>query len=112
VIEPGHVAQSRPAPRRFTPEGGALSTARTGSRSSRSRRWTCSASRWLAILLFNVGLAHAAATQGALLVSTDSLFTVALATVLLRKRLNRRLGLALAAGFAGSVLCRCKAAAA
>ena len=58
----------------------------------------------LAILLFDVGLAHTAASHGALLVSTDSLFTVALATVLLRERLNRRLGLALAAGLAGSVL--------
>lgn len=58
----------------------------------------------LAILLFDIGLAHTAATHGALLVSTDSLFTVALATLLLRERLNRRLGMALAAGFVGSVL--------
>jgi drug/metabolite transporter (DMT)-like permease len=58
----------------------------------------------LAFLLFDVGLAHTAATHGALLLATDSLFTVALAAVLLRERVGPRLGVALAAGFAGSAL--------
>ena len=58
----------------------------------------------LAYLLFDVGLAHPDATHGALLLSTESLFTVGLAAVLLRERLDARLSLALAAGFAGSVL--------
>jgi drug/metabolite transporter (DMT)-like permease len=58
----------------------------------------------LSFLLFDVGLAHTAATHGALLLATDSLFTVALATVLLGERLGGRLAVALAAGFAGSAL--------
>ena len=58
----------------------------------------------VAYLLFDIGIAHTAATHGALLLSTDSVFTIALAAVLLGERIDRRLGLALAAGVAGSVL--------
>jgi drug/metabolite transporter (DMT)-like permease len=58
----------------------------------------------LAFLLFDLGLAHTAATHGALLLATDSLFTVALAALLLGERVGSRLGMALAAGFAGSAL--------
>jgi drug/metabolite transporter (DMT)-like permease len=58
----------------------------------------------LAYLLFDLGIARTAATDGALLVSTDSLFTAALATAFLGERLAPRLRLALAAGMAGSVL--------
>jgi|1186.fasta_scaffold08222_2 drug/metabolite transporter (DMT)-like permease len=58
----------------------------------------------LSFLLFDVGLEHTAATHGALLLATDSLFTVALAVALLRERLDTRLGMALAAGFVGAVL--------
>ena len=58
----------------------------------------------LAILLFDFGLVHTAATHGALLLATDSLFTVALAVVLLGERVGGRVVVALAAGFAGSAL--------
>jgi drug/metabolite transporter (DMT)-like permease len=58
----------------------------------------------LAFLLFDIGLAHTAATDGALLISTDSLFTAGLAAAFLGERLGPRLRLALAAGVAGSVL--------
>jgi drug/metabolite transporter (DMT)-like permease len=58
----------------------------------------------LAFLLFDVGIAHTAATDGALLLSTDSLFTAGLAAAFLGERLGPRLRLALAAGVAGSVL--------
>ena len=58
----------------------------------------------LAILLFDFGLVHTAATHGALLLATDSLFTVALAVVLLGERMGGRVAVALAAGFAGSAL--------
>ena len=58
----------------------------------------------LAILLFDFGLVHTAATHGALLLATDSLFTVALAVVLLGERVGGRVAVALAAGFAGSAL--------
>ena len=58
----------------------------------------------LAFLLFDVGIAHTAATDGALLLSTDSLFTAGLAAVFLAERLGPRLRLALAVGVAGSVL--------
>jgi drug/metabolite transporter (DMT)-like permease len=58
----------------------------------------------LAFLLFDIGIAHTAATDGALLLSTDSLFTAGLAAAFLGERLGPRLRLALAAGVAGSVL--------
>ncbi len=58
----------------------------------------------LAFLLFDIGIAHTAATHGALLLSTDSVFTIALAAALLGERPDRRLGFALAVGVAGSVL--------
>jgi drug/metabolite transporter (DMT)-like permease len=58
----------------------------------------------LAFLLFDIGIVHTAATDGALLLSTDSLFTAGLAAAFLGERLGPRLRLALAAGVAGSVL--------
>jgi drug/metabolite transporter (DMT)-like permease len=58
----------------------------------------------IAFLLFDIGIAHTAATDGALLLATDSLFTAALAAALLGERLGPRLRVALAAGVAGSVL--------
>jgi drug/metabolite transporter (DMT)-like permease len=58
----------------------------------------------LAFVLFDIGIAHTAATDGALLLSTDTLFTVALAAAFLGERLDRRLRIALAAGVGGSVL--------
>jgi drug/metabolite transporter (DMT)-like permease len=58
----------------------------------------------LAFLLFDIGITHTAATHGALLLSTDTLFTIALAWALLDERIDRRIVIALAAGLAGSVL--------
>jgi drug/metabolite transporter (DMT)-like permease len=58
----------------------------------------------LAFLLFDIGIVHTAATDGALLLSTDSLFTAGLAAAFLGERMGPRLRLALAAGVAGSVL--------
>src|SRR5689334_12779963 len=58
----------------------------------------------LAFLLFDIGIAHTAATDGALLLSTDSLFTAFLAAAFLGERLGPRLRVALAAAVAGSVL--------
>jgi len=57
-----------------------------------------------AFVLFDFGLYHTAATHASLLLSTETLFTVTLAALLLRERLTGRLALALAAGVAGSVL--------
>jgi drug/metabolite transporter (DMT)-like permease len=51
----------------------------------------------LSFLLYDVGLAHTTATHGALLLSTETVFTVALAIVLLGERLDARLSIALAA---------------
>src|SRR5262245_19727967 len=45
----------------------------------------------LAFLLFDLGITHTAATDGALLLSTDTLFTVALAWALLDERVDRRI---------------------
>ena len=58
----------------------------------------------LAFLLFDLGIARTAATHGALLLSTDTLFTIGLAWALLDERIDRRIAVALAAGLAGSVL--------
>jgi drug/metabolite transporter (DMT)-like permease len=58
----------------------------------------------LAFLLFDLGIARTTATHAALLLSTDTLFTAALAWALLHERLDRRLALALAFGVAGSAL--------
>ena len=58
----------------------------------------------LAFLLFDIGITRTAATHGALLLSTDTLFTVGLAWALLDERIDRRIVVALAAGLAGSVL--------
>src|SRR4051812_32322756 len=55
----------------------------------------------LAFLLFDLGITRTAATHGALLLSTDTLFTVALAWALLEERIDRRIVAALAAGLAG-----------
>src|ERR1700759_4536914 len=49
----------------------------------------------LAFLLFDIGIAHTAATDGALLLSTDTLFTAALAWALLNERIDRRVAGAL-----------------
>src|SRR4051794_10933242 len=58
----------------------------------------------LAFLLFDVGIARTTATHAALLLSTDTLFTAALAWALLHERLDRRVALALGFGVAGSAL--------
>ncbi len=58
----------------------------------------------IAFVLFDFGIYHTAATHASLLLSTEALFTVSLAALLLRERLTGRLALALAAGVAGSVL--------
>src|SRR3954447_23917629 len=58
----------------------------------------------LAFLLFDVGIARTTATHAALLLSTDTVFTAALAWALLHERLDRRLALALGSGVAGSAL--------
>src|SRR3954466_12950146 len=58
----------------------------------------------LAFLLFDVGIARTTATHAALLLSTDTLFTAALAWAFLHERLDRRLALALGVGVAGSAL--------
>src|SRR3954454_2889547 len=58
----------------------------------------------LAFLLFDLGIARTAATHAALLLSTDTLFTAALAWAILHERLDRRLALALGFGVAGSAL--------
>src|SRR3954447_15394330 len=58
----------------------------------------------LAFLLFDVGIARTTATHAALLLSTDTLFTAALAWAFLHERLDRRLAVALGIGVAGSAL--------
>ncbi|HXN38232.1 MAG TPA: DMT family transporter [Solirubrobacteraceae bacterium] len=58
----------------------------------------------IAFVLFDFGIYHTAATHASLLLSTETLFTVSLAALLLRERLTGRLAVALAAGVAGSVL--------
>jgi drug/metabolite transporter (DMT)-like permease len=58
----------------------------------------------IAFVLFDFGVYHTAATHASLLLSTEALFTVSLAALLLRERLTGRLAVALAAGVAGSVL--------
>jgi O-acetylserine/cysteine efflux transporter len=55
-------------------------------------------------LLFDAGIGRTTASHAAVLLSTDSLFTVALAALALGERLDRRLAIALAAGFAGTTL--------
>jgi len=56
----------------------------------------------LCFLLFDVGLAHTAATDGALLIATESLFTAVLAVLFLGERLDGRLAFALFAGSIGA----------
>jgi len=58
----------------------------------------------LSFLLFDVGIARTAATNAALLVATETLFTAALAAMFLRERLDARLAIALAAGSLGAVV--------
>jgi len=58
----------------------------------------------LCFLLFDVGIARTAATDAALLIATESLFTAALAIAFLSERLDARLAFALLAGSAGAVL--------
>lgn len=58
----------------------------------------------LCFLLFNLGVARTAATDAALLIATESLFTAGLAVAFLSERLDGRLGLALAAGSLGAAL--------
>jgi drug/metabolite transporter (DMT)-like permease len=58
----------------------------------------------IAFVLFDFGIDHTAATHASLLLSTETLFTVSLAILLLGERLSARLAVALAAGVAGSVL--------
>jgi drug/metabolite transporter (DMT)-like permease len=58
----------------------------------------------LTFALFNSGLAHTSATDGALLVSLESLFAVVLAVVLLRERAGVLFVAAAALGFGGAAL--------
>ncbi|HEY2603669.1 MAG TPA: DMT family transporter [Thermoleophilaceae bacterium] len=58
----------------------------------------------LTFALFNAGLIHTSATDGALLVSLESLFAVLLAVVLLRERANALFFVAAALGFGGAAL--------
>lgn len=58
----------------------------------------------LSFLLFDVGIARTAATDAAMLVATESLFTAALATTYLRERLDTRLFIALVAGSLGAAI--------
>jgi drug/metabolite transporter (DMT)-like permease len=58
----------------------------------------------ISFVLFDLGLDRTAATHAALLLATETLFTVALAALLLRERLNRQLRMSLIAGVLGSVL--------
>ena len=64
----------------------------------------------VAYLLFDVGIAHTAATHGALLLDIDSVFTIALAAALLGERIYLLVAFALAAGVTGPCSCRCTAA--
>jgi drug/metabolite transporter (DMT)-like permease len=58
----------------------------------------------LSFALGDFGLQRTNATDGALLIASESLFAVALARPLLGERLGSRAGAAIALGFAGSVL--------
>lgn len=58
----------------------------------------------LSYALFNAGLQRTGAADGALLVSSESLFVVLLAAAILRERLSRRGGVALLVGLAGAAL--------
>jgi drug/metabolite transporter (DMT)-like permease len=58
----------------------------------------------IAFALFDFGIDHTAATHASLLLSTEAIFTVSLAALMLGERLNARLAAALAAGIAGTVL--------
>jgi drug/metabolite transporter (DMT)-like permease len=58
----------------------------------------------LCFLLFDVGIARTAATDAALLIATESLFTAILAILFLGERLDARLAFALCVGSVGAVL--------
>ena len=58
----------------------------------------------LGFLLYDVGLDHTAATHAALLLASESVFTVLLAALVLRERLGPALAFAIAAGVSGTAL--------
>lgn len=58
----------------------------------------------LAFALFDLGLDRTSASHGALLLATETLFTIVLAVVLLGERVGRPVFVALVLGIAGSVL--------
>jgi drug/metabolite transporter (DMT)-like permease len=58
----------------------------------------------LTFALGDFGLARTGAADGAVLAASESLFAVLLAWIVLRERFGRRIGVAIAVGFAGSVL--------
>jgi drug/metabolite transporter (DMT)-like permease len=58
----------------------------------------------LGFALANYGLARTGASQGALLLASESLFAIALAWLVLGERLPGRVGIAVAVGFAGALL--------
>jgi drug/metabolite transporter (DMT)-like permease len=58
----------------------------------------------LGFALADYGLARTGASQGALLLASESLFAIVLAWIVLGERLRGRIGIAVAVGFAGSLL--------
>jgi drug/metabolite transporter (DMT)-like permease len=58
----------------------------------------------LGFALADYGLARTGASQGALLFASESLFAIVLAWLVLGERLRGRIGIAVAVGFAGSLL--------
>jgi drug/metabolite transporter (DMT)-like permease len=58
----------------------------------------------LSFALFDFGLAHTGAADGAILIASESLFGVVLARMLLGERATRKVVAAVIAGFAGSTL--------
>ena len=58
----------------------------------------------LSFILFDVGLSHTGAADGAILVASDSVIAALLAWALLGERLTARFAIALVVGLAGSVL--------
>jgi len=58
----------------------------------------------LAFVLFNLGLSRTCAAEGAILLATESLFTVLLGRLVLGERISGRTAAAVPPGFAGAVL--------
>jgi len=58
----------------------------------------------LGFVLADYGLARTGASQGALLLACESLFAIVLAWIVLGERVRGRIGIAVAVGFAGSLL--------